>query len=405
MGRDGGDSSPISVAVAGGRMIALPGMAQIWSIFPEARMVGGAVRDLLAGREVADVDFAVPLPPEAVMARAKAAWLRFVPTGLAHGTVTLLAAGRGFEMTSLRQDVETDGRHARVEFTANWQADAARRDFTINAMSCDQDGRIFDYFDGKADLAVGMIRFVGPARQRIAEDYLRVLRFFRFFARYGQGQADAEAVAAIMAARDGLSGLSPERVWSEVKKILEVPAPLASIWLMQETSVLESILPGAVPDRLAALLARGAPVDPLLRLAALTNEDLAKRLRLSAAQARRLAGLRTPFSLSPDDDEARLNRALADRPREILIGQSWLHGGDDAGWADLRARLEVLKVPVFPLLGRDLAAMGIPAGPEMGEVLASIRQWWWEGGCLAGKAACLARVERAGVVTGRATPD
>lgn len=399
MGRDGRDFTPISDTAAVGRMIALPGMARIWSVFPESRMVGGAVRDFLAGREVADVDFAVPLPPDAVMARAKAAGLRFVATGLAHGTVTLLASGHGFEMTSLRLDVETDGRHARVAFTDDWRVDAARRDFTINAMSCDQDGRIFDYFDGQADLSAGIIRFVGEASQRLAEDYLRILRFFRFFARYGQHPPDADSIAAIMAARGGLSGLSPERVWSEIKKILQAPAPLASIRLMQQTCVLECVLPCAKPDRLAALLARGAPVDPLLRLAALTDEDLAGRLRLSSAQSRLLAGLRGPFSLRPDDDEASLNRALADTSREILIGQSWLYGGDEASWSALRARLEALQTPVFPLLGRDLAVLGIPAGPKMGEILSSLRQWWWEGGCLADKPACLAQLERMRGVT------
>lgn len=370
-------------------MICLPGMAQIWAALPEARIVGGAVRDRLAGREVADVDFAVPLLPEAVMARAKEAGLKFVPTGLAHGTVTLLAAGRGFEVTTLRRDVETDGRHARVAFTDDWQADAARRDFTINAMSCAQDGRIFDYFGGQVDLAAGMVRFVGDAQQRITEDYLRILRYFRFLARYGQGVPDAQAVIAITKTRAGLSGLSPERVWQELKKILQAPAPLAAIKLMQQTGVLEMVLPGSSPQRLAALLARAAPADALLRLAALTDEDLAERLRLSLAERQALVQWRAPCALTPDADDAALRRALADTPRAALLGQSWLQGQDDASWADLRARLGALTLPVFPLLGRDLAVFGVPAGPGMGRVLAATRRWWWEHGCVADKAACL----------------
>lgn len=375
-------------------MIARPEMARIWAVFPEARMVGGAVRDMLAGQEIADVDFASPLPPEAVMARAQAAGLQFVPTGLSHGTVTLVVSGQGFEITTLRRDVETDGRRARVAFIDDWREDAARRDFTINAMSCSQDGQIFDYFGGQADLASGIVRFVGPARQRIAEDYLRVLRFFRFFARYGQTPPDLEATAAITAMRDGLSGLAAERIWREVKKILQAPAPLGAIRLMQETGVLETILPGASPERLAGLLARGAPVEPLLRLAALTDEDLAARLRLSNAEQLLLAQWRAPFAMSPDADALSLSRALADTPRAVLLGQSWLYGGDDARWAGFRTRLEALKAPVFPLLGRDLAAMGVQAGPKMGDSLASIRQWWWEGGCVADKAACLAQAEK-----------
>lgn len=374
-------------------MIFLPGMARVWELLPEARMVGGAVRDVIAGRDIADVDFAVPLPPEMVMARAQKAGMKFIPTGLAHGTVTLVAAGHGFEVTSLRRDVETDGRHARVAFTDDWQEDAARRDFTINAMSRDRDGQIFDYFDGQADLNVGMIRFVGPARLRIAEDYLRILRFFRFFARYGQGSPEEEAVAAITAAREGLSGLSAERVFSELKKILQAPAPLAAVELMQTTGVLEIILPGAAPERLAALLARGAPSDPLLRLAALTKEDLAQRLRLSLAEERLLAAWRAPFGLHPASDAASLRQALADTPRAVLVGQSWLYGEADAGWAELRARLMAQEQPVFPLLGRDLAALGVKAGPEMGKILAFVRRWWWETGCCADKAACLARAK------------
>lgn len=374
-------------------MNAPPGTEKIWAAVPEARMVGGAVRDMLAGRAVADVDFASPLKPKDVMARARAAGLKAVPTGIEHGTVTIVADGRGFEMTTLRRDVETDGRHALVEYTGDWREDAARRDFTINAMSCGKDGEIFDYFGGRADLRAGIVRFVGDAGQRIEEDYLRILRFFRFFARYGQGGPDAEAVAAIAARREGLRGLSAERVWSEVKKILAAPAPLASVELMRETGVLEIVLPGAKPERLAALLARGAPDDALLRVAALSDEDFAVRLRLSGAEAETLAGWRGALRLRPEDDDAALRRALADAPREVLLGRIWLQGGDGAGWARLRERLAAMERPVFPLQGRDLAKLGVKAGPRMGEILARARGWWMEGGCVADKAACLEKVK------------
>ncbi|MDE1897316.1 MAG: CCA tRNA nucleotidyltransferase [Rhodospirillales bacterium] len=366
----------------------LPGMDEVWAALPEARVVGGAVRDMLAGYEVADVDFASPLKPEAVMARAKAAGLKAVPTGIEHGTVTIIAAGRGFEVTTLRRDKETDGRHAVVEFTDDWREDAARRDFTMNAMSLTQGGEVFDYFGGRADLAAGIVRFVGAPGARIAEDYLRILRFFRFFARYGQGAADAEAVAAIAAGREGLRRLSVERVWSEVKKILAAPDPVPAMALMQKTGVLDIVLPGADVARLAALVAKGAPVEPLLRLAALTDEELAERLRLSGAEAVLLAGWRETFVLRPGDEDAALRRALADSPHEALIGQSWLWDGDGAG---LRARLAGMARPVFPLQGRDLVALGIEPGPRLGVVLAEARRWWMEGGCVADRAECLAR--------------
>ncbi len=367
----------------------MKGLAEIWAALPEARMVGGAVRDTLAGREVADVDFASPLTPAEVMARAKAAGLKAVPTGVEHGTVTLVADGRGFEVTTLRRDVETDGRHARVEFSDSWREDAARRDFTINAMFMAKDGEVFDYFGGRADLASGNVRFVGDPAARIAEDYLRILRFFRFFARYGRGKPDASAVAAITERREGLRWLSAERVWSELKKILLAPAPLAAVELMQETGVLEIVLPGAKPERLAALLERGAPVDPLLRLAALTDEDLTVRLHLSGNEAERLAGWRKPPGLVPEDSDIALRRALAEEPYEVLVGRVWLWGGGEVGWAALRERLAMIERPVFPLKGRDLAVLGVKPGPGMGDMLARVRHWWMEAGCVADKAACL----------------
>lgn len=336
-------------------MIDLPGLAQLWAALPEARMVGGAVRDMLAGRAVADVDMASPLAPEEVMRRARAAGLKAVPTGLAHGTVTVVAAGHGFEVTTLRRDVETDGRHAVVAFTDDWRADAARRDFTINAMSCTQAGELFDYFGGQQDLAAGVVRFVGEAAARVAEDYLRILRFFRFFARYGRGAADAAALAAIAQGREGLKQLSAERVWSEVKKILAAPAPLRAVELMGETGVLDVVLPGARIERLAALLGRGAPVEPLLRVAALSDEDLAKRLKLSGAEAARLAAWRLPLGVLPGDDDAALRRALAVAGHEALAGAAGCKAGMGrigtgcgGGWRRWRGRYFRCRGAIWP---------------------------------------------------------
>ena len=369
-----------------------PALRAVLAALPEARLVGGAVRDALAGRPVADVDLATPRPPGEVTAALVAARLKAVPTGIDHGTVTAVSGHRGFEVTTLRRDVRTDGRHAEVAFTDDWRDDAARRDFTINAMSMTPDGAVFDYFDGIADLRAGRVRFVGRAATRIAEDYLRILRFFRFWARYGTDAPDTEAVDAIAAAVPGLARLSAERVWMEVKRILAAPAPCGAVALMQRLGVLAAVLPeGAAPVRLAALIATGAPPDPLLRLAALLDGDaaaLAARLKLSAAERDFLGALRAAPSLPPDADDAALRRALADERREILTGRAWLAGGD----AGLIARLSAMPAPAFPLHGRDLRALGVPAGPEMGALLRDLRAWWLASGCSGDVRAELRRV-------------
>jgi poly(A) polymerase len=376
-------------------MIALPGMDLVWDALPEARMVGGAVRDMLVGCPVADVDFASPLPPEVVMKRARAAGLKAVPTGLAHGTITVVAAGRGFEVTTLRRDVATDGRHAVVEFTDDWREDASRRDFTINAMSATRDGTVHDYFGGREDLAAGRVRFVGEAATRIREDYLRVLRFFRFFTRYGRGEPDAAAVAAITALREGVKSLSAERVWSEIKLILKAADPVPALRLMAGTGVLELVLPGADVEHVVALMARGAPVDPLLRVAALGPGEaraFARRWKLSRVEETRLAGLLCREMPRPEDDDAVLRRALAADEAAVLADRVWLYGGAESGWERLRARLLGLERPVFPLQGRDLTAMGVTPGPDLGALLREVQGWWLAGGCMADAEVCRAWV-------------
>jgi tRNA nucleotidyltransferase/poly(A) polymerase len=365
----------------------------VWDALPEARLVGGAVRDRLAGGAAGDIDLAVPLPPAVVVRRLEAAGVKVVPTGLAHGTVTAVSEGVPFEITSLRRDVTTDGRHAEVAFVDAWEEDAARRDFTINAMSAARDGTVYDYFGGQADLADGRVRFVGAAAARVAEDYLRIFRFFRFFARYGRGAPDAAAVAAIMQGREGIRGLSVERIWAELKLILRAPAPVAAIGLMEETGVLPMLGGGATVERLAAMVAAGAPTEPLLRVAALwgaASVGLAERMKASAAERDGLATLVRAAPLDPDADAAEIRRALADEPAAALVGRTWLHGAGPA-WDALRQRIEATAPPVFPLQGRDLVALGLTPGPALGKRLQEVRDWWRAGGCIADRAACLDR--------------
>ncbi len=370
-----------------------PALVAILDVLPDARVVGGAVRDALAGRTVADIDLATPSRPAEVAAALTQAGIRSVPTGLAHGTLTAIIGNQSFEITTLRRDVETDGRHAVVAFTDDWREDAARRDFTINAMSMTRDGTVYDYFGGQADLAAGIVRFVGDPTTRIAEDYLRILRFFRFFARYG-GTPDAAAIAAIRHGVPGLAGLSVERVWTELSRILAAPDPGDAVDLMAELGVLPALLPeGTNAPGLARLLAAGAPNDSLLRLAALLTGDalvVATRLKLSAAERDRLIALRQSCSLVPAADDAALRRALADTDRAVLVGRTWLAGGDQPGWAGLRARLNRMPHPVFPLEGRDVLALKISPGPRVGALLRAVRAWWLERGCVDGPEACRA---------------
>ncbi len=353
------------------------------------------MRDSLAGRPITDIDLAVPLPPEDVMAKLAAAGIKTIPTGLAHGTVTALVAGRGFEITSLRRDVETDGRHARVAFTDDWAEDAARRDFTINAMFLDRAGTLYDYFGGADDLHAGLVRFVGDARTRITEDFLRILRFFRFYARYAAGPADDAALAAITDLRNGILGLSAERLWSELKNIFGATDPRAAIGLMQNTGVLDLLIPeGTLPGRLNSLIAHGAPRDALLRTAAILTGDptvFADRLKLSNEERATLAALQTPNTLTPDSTPADLRRALADTDTAILIAQAWLAQTPNGDWQDLRARIAATPTPIFPLQGRDLTALGLPPGPQIGDILRSVRSWWLNTGCTATERDCLAQ--------------
>ena len=371
--------------------------AAVLAALPGARVVGGAVRDLLAGRAVHDVDVAVPLPPEEAARLLKERGIKVFETGLAHGTVTAVLNHQPVEVTSLRRDVMTDGRHAQVAWSTDWREDAARRDFTINALSMDASGALWDYFGGREDLAAGHVRFVGDAATRMAEDYLRVLRFFRFHARYGRGEPDAEAMAAIRAAVPGLARLSVERVWMELKRLLQAPDPLEALRLMRDSGVLPATLPEAGElHPLYRLLEAGAPAEPVLRLAALLQpgteaEALARRLRFSTAEATRLRHLLDErLRPAPELEGAGLRRWLAEAPAgDVSTELAWMaEAADGMDRQALRHRIGETPRPVFPLQGRDALAAGVPPGPAMGQALARTRAWWLEGGCEANAEAC-----------------
>ena len=382
-----------------------PATAKVLDALPGSRAVGGAVRDALAGLPVADVDVAAPFPPEEIMARLLAAGCKVFETGLAHGTVTAVWDHQPIEVTALRRDVLTDGRHAEVAWTTDWREDAARRDFTINAMSLGADGVLHDYFGGREDLALGLVRFVGDPETRLAEDYLRLLRFFRFHARYGKGAPDAAALHAIRAAIPGLARLSVERIWMEIKRILMVAEPVPALRLMAELGVLPAILPEfAAPDLdcLARLVAFRAPAEPLLRLAGLggTAPGLAARLKFSLAETRALRFLQQAETPNATVDAAEFRRWRAQHDAvalEIQEAALWLADAQDGAAplrAPLRTTLDAEATPVFPLQGRDLLAEGASPGPALGALLAQVEAFWITGGCVADHAACLAEAKR-----------
>jgi len=373
-----------------------------------ARFVGGCVRDALIApgldRPIADIDLATPARPEGVAAALDKAGIKVVPTGIAHGTVTAVVPPRHYEITTLRRDVETDGRHARVAFDADWTADAARRDFTINAIYLDQDGTVHDPVGGLADLAARRVRFVGEPATRIAEDVLRVLRYYRFTARFGSGKGDPAARAACRAAVPLLLRLSAERVTQELTGLLGVANPVPALRMMAEDGVLGAILTeGTRLDRLERLIVLEPEPDALRRLAALVAVDaagaagLAERLRLSSAWRERLVGVAPPWPLDPSGDKRAQRHALyrlgAERYRDLALLIAAEGGMDAARLNELLALAEGWQPPAFPLAGRDVTALGIPPGPRIGELLGEVRGWWEEGDFTADRAACVARLQ------------
>jgi poly(A) polymerase len=368
----------------------------------QARFVGGSVRDALLGRRIGDIDIATPTTPERVIALLEKRGIKVVPTGLAHGTVTAIAGTppRHFEITTLRRDVETYGRRARVAFDADWAADAARRDFTINAIFLDPDGTVHDPVRGVADLRARRVRFVGDPATRIAEDVLRILRYYRFEARFGTSLGDPPARAACRALAHLLPNLSAERVAQELVRLLEAPDPVPVLRMMAEDGVLSIILPEARRlDRLQHMIAIEPEPDPLRRLAALIDVDgagaiaLAERMHFSNAWRDRLHGLAPPRAIDPPADMAAQRRALyrlgAKRYRDIALLLAAEGAMSRGRLVELLALARDWTPPIFPLTGRDVTALGIAPGPEVGRLLGAVHDWWETGDFTADRAACL----------------
>ena len=359
----------------------------------EARVVGGAVRNALLGEPIREFDIATTAVPQEVIRRATAAGFRPVPTGIEHGTITVVIGSRPFEVTTLREDVETFGRHASVRFGRDWRADAQRRDFTMNALSAGADGVVFDYVGGLADLNARRVRFIGDANKRIAEDYLRILRFFRFHAAYGHWLPDAAGLAACIAARAGLGQLSRERVRMELLKLLLARHATPALAAMAESGLLVPVL-GGVPDlagfqNMAKVeTAAGVQADPVQRLGALgariaeDAERLWQRLRLSNVEHERLASMAESWwRISPADEKGA--RALLYRlgPERFVdrVLLAWARSpatAHDPAWRALAALPGHWTAPVFPLKAADFIKRGVPQGPALGATLHEAEEAW-----------------------------
>jgi poly(A) polymerase len=346
----------------------------------EARVAGGAVRNSLMKLPVADIDLATTLQPGAVAAAFKAKGFNVVPTGIAHGTVTAIVDHQAFEITTLRRDVETDGRRAKVAFTDDWREDALRRDFTINALYCDANGKIYDYSAGYDDIRRKRINFVGAPARRIAEDHLRILRFFRFLSAYENAKPEAESLAACVRHRKKLSTLSSERVSKELLKLLAGPQAAKVIKLMAREGVLEIILPHTDQFGVFARL----PPDPILRAFVLAKKplELQQLWRLSNAQAKRLEALADAPPLSPalrPKERKRICYLLGADGWRDAVNLGWARSKsppDDRSWTNLRNLPERWAMPHFPITGSDLIKAGIVPGPAMGRTLAELKDRW-----------------------------
>lgn len=379
----------------------------LYSAFPEGslRFVGGCVRNALWDETVSDIDLATQLEPEEVMAALTAADIRYVETGVAHGTVTAVIDRKPYEITSLRRDVETDGRRAVVAFTKDWSEDAQRRDLTFNALYADNTGQVFDPTgQGLDDLKSRRLRFVGEADQRVKEDYLRILRFFRFLAWYGgTAKVDAPSLKACRENRTGLKKLSAERVWSEIKKLLSAQNPSRALHIMLTNDILQTLLPEANNvdglDQLLKLESReGIKADPLLRLMSMSVREplqmalLCKRLKMSTAETKRLRAWA--------DDPTVVNPELSERERMIAVYKSGKQtaldrvrlraaGEEDtirsAHWMVLADLAMGWVPPEFPITGKDLKAAGIKAGPDMGRIMKALEALWIRSGFSADK--------------------
>jgi poly(A) polymerase len=396
---------------------------QAWMVAPEtqrvmhclqadggdARFVGGCVRDALVNRKVIDIDIATPLRPEEVIARLQADKIAVVPTGLKHGTVTAVIDGSPFEITTLRRDVATYGRHADVVFTDDWKADAARRDFTFNALSATLDGDVHDYFSGIEDLRIGRVAFIGDPEARIREDVLRILRFFRFYAHLGRGDPDAAALAACEKLADLIPRLSAERIRSETLKLLEAPR-CADVWqLMMEHRIVTEFLPEATNvQRLSRLVALEekyhSPGFIMRRLAAVLEVtvqgvvDIGEDLRLSRDQSQQLLMLVEPsvdVTLHMDEKDTRraVYRLGNDLVRSLLLLRA-AGSGQEQNLHNIYGWATAFHPPRFPLVGNDVLALGVQAGPEVGRILGDIEDWWVAQDFAPGRTACLEKLKK-----------
>jgi poly(A) polymerase len=364
----------------------------------EARVVGGALRNALLGRPVKEFDIATTATPETVIARAEVAKLRSVPTGVAHGTVTLLVDGKPFEVTSLREDIETDGRHAKVRFSRDFEADAKRRDFTMNALSLSRDGTLYDYVSALADIEARRLRFIGDPAARIREDYLRILRFFRFAAAYAEGPLDEAAMRACIRERDGLARLSRERIRNEIFKLLAASRAGEVTREFSETGLLGALIASAPnPVRLENLLryTADAPRDSLLGLAALCvnlPEDadrLRERLRLSNPEHQRLSAAAEAFiplhGLTKPPPARALLRLLFRYGRQgacdaLALAQAENDADVTDEWREALTYLRGAKEPRLPFSGADLLARGVPDGKAIGDALKELQTRWIDEG-------------------------
>jgi poly(A) polymerase len=359
----------------------------------EARVVGGAVRNTLMKIPTGDIDIATTALPDEVMRRASAADIKSVPTGIEHGTVTLVVDAHPFEVTTLREDTETFGRKAKVAFGRDWAADAARRDFTINGLSVDADGVVHDYVGGIADVEARRVRFIGDAGQRIAEDYLRILRFFRIHAAYGLGEPDRDGYLACISGRAGLAALSAERVRMEMLKLVVAEGAAAAVLAMADAGLLQPIFGGVAyigpfSGMIAAERLLGLKPDPIRRLAALAvavTEDarrVAMRLRLANSEAKSLDSMGHRWWRLAGMDEARARRRLyrlgEDFYRNRLL-LAWARAGgnaEEAHWRELATLPQRWSAPKFPLKAADFIARGIAEGPLLGQALALAEDAW-----------------------------
>ncbi|QGZ34394.1 CCA tRNA nucleotidyltransferase [Stappia indica] len=382
-----------------------------------ARVVGGAVRNTLLGVAVSDIDIATTAEPATVIRRVEAAGLKAVPTGVDHGTVTVVSEGRAFEVTTLREDVETHGRHATVRFGRDWQHDAARRDFTMNALYAARDGTLFDPVGGLPDLHARRVRFIGEADRRIREDYLRILRFFRFHAQYGEGEPDAEGLAAVTRLKDGLTGLSAERIGAEMRKLVAARGAVATLEAMAASGVMPQVLvPRVGLAPFAALRALDALCPntraPALALAALSEggeaelDALADRLRLSNAERRRMKAARLAadaarmksWDAGPQAVDLAALELLYRHGREAATDGVLLAAAEagltaeDAALRALLAAVATLDIPRLPLSGGELTKAGVAPGPKVGEGLRLAETRWIESGFSLDRAALVSAV-------------